>query len=119
MNHRLVLLFAFLGGVLSSPTGEVQGDLSEDVSFLFPSSRIAGDSRLTGLQFNVTTPVPDAAPGHNTPCEDYHKLNSSAEKCDFIRTADDCQNSDGFINYLKVIYCSFPNVRPLGFVCLA
>ncbi|XP_030847023.1 mitochondrial sodium/calcium exchanger protein [Strongylocentrotus purpuratus] len=118
MNHRLVLLFAFLGGVLSSPTGEVQGDLSEDVSFLFPSSRIAGDSRLTGLQFNVTTPVPDAAPGHNTPCEDYHKLNSSAEKCDFIRTADDCQNSDGFINYLKVIYCSFPNVRPLGFVCL-
>lgn len=39
-------------------------------------------------------------------CRDYHhlKLNST---CQFMKTTDDCQIDDGFINYLVLTFCDF------------
>ncbi|XP_071479928.1 mitochondrial sodium/calcium exchanger protein-like [Diadema antillarum] len=54
-----------------------------------------------------------------TQCGHYHDLNSSEAKCAFIKSQEECANDDGFINYLQVIYCVFPDLRVLGFILLA
>ncbi|XP_063967742.1 mitochondrial sodium/calcium exchanger protein-like isoform X3 [Lytechinus pictus] len=112
--YQQLILFVFLPGVLSSPIGEDEGELNDDVPlpiiFVKPL-----DNRINNL---TTLAAPTTRPGKNIPCGDYHTLNSSAKKCEFIQTNGDCQNSDGFINYLQVVYCSFPGLRPLGLVCL-
>ncbi|CAF0867594.1 unnamed protein product [Brachionus calyciflorus] len=41
-------------------------------------------------------------------CRDYHKFDfNSTWVCNFMKTTDDCQIDDGFINYLVFTYCSF------------
>ncbi|XP_041456331.1 mitochondrial sodium/calcium exchanger protein-like isoform X2 [Lytechinus variegatus] len=118
--YQQLILFVFLSGALSSPIGEDEGELNDDVPLpiIFVKSL---DNRMNIHRYrsNLTTlAAPTALPGKNIPCGDYHTFNSSAKKCEFIQTNGDCQNSDGFINYLQVIYCSFPGLRPLGLVCL-
>ena len=33
-----------------------------------------------------------------------------SEKCDFVSQNDQCQDVDGFINYISLIYCTFGQV---------
>lgn len=41
-------------------------------------------------------------------CRDYHDYDfNSSWVCSFMKTTDDCQIDDGFINYLVFTYCSF------------
>ncbi|KAM9330807.1 mitochondrial sodium/calcium exchanger protein [Gastrophryne carolinensis] len=40
-------------------------------------------------------------------CQDVGKLNFSL-RCDFIRSTPDCNDTDGYINYLDGAFCSFP-----------
>ena len=41
-------------------------------------------------------------------CRDYHNQEyNSTWVCNFMKTTDDCQIEDGFVNYLVFTYCTF------------
>ena len=45
-------------------------------------------------------------------CREYHSLTyNSTETCNFMKTTDNCQIDDGFINYLVFTYCAFDLVN--------
>lgn len=47
-------------------------------------------------------------------CSDLHKYNSS-RWCTFVKTADNCQLSGGYIPYYKIVYCHIAsNLIPLS-----
>ncbi|XP_072164267.1 mitochondrial sodium/calcium exchanger protein-like [Diadema setosum] len=78
------------------------------------------DAERTTTPFDAsTTNISLTTPVFQTRCGHYHDLNSSEAKCAFIKSQKECANDDGFINYLQVIYCVFPDLRVLGFILLA
>ncbi|CAH1787283.1 unnamed protein product [Owenia fusiformis] len=51
-------------------------------------------------------------------CRDVHNYDIS-QSCEFVSNAPACKMVEGFINYIDVIYCKFPNnLIPLGMVIL-
>ncbi|XP_054158346.1 mitochondrial sodium/calcium exchanger protein-like [Oppia nitens] len=39
------------------------------------------------------------------PCQDVNLLNDSQQKCNFVKTVDDCLDTDGLISYVELTYC--------------
>lgn len=50
-------------------------------------------------------------------CSAFRKVESS-ERCEFIRSNDDCHLSDGFLQYIQFPYCYLPNLLPLAFILM-
>jgi len=44
----------------------------------------------------------------NSECRDYHLIHNSSLWCDFINNTEDCSMNEGFVNYINVMFCSFP-----------
>ncbi|KAL9980632.1 hypothetical protein ACROYT_G009241 [Oculina patagonica] len=52
-------------------------------------------------------------------CSALHHLNSSGQRCHFVKSTESCQMDEGFIQYVQFPYCSFPtNLVPLAFFLL-
>ena len=52
-------------------------------------------------------------------CSYLHHLNGSENRCHFVKSNKSCEMSEGFIQYIKIPYCSFPtNLVPLAFFLL-
>lgn len=52
-------------------------------------------------------------------CSYLHHLNGSENRCHFIKSNGSCEMSEGFIQYIKIPYCSFPTkLVPLAFFLL-
>jgi len=52
-------------------------------------------------------------------CSELRHLNSSEQRCQFIKSSNSCEIDHGFIQYIQIPYCSFPRVVSLAFVLLA
>jgi len=52
-------------------------------------------------------------------CSELRHLNSSEQRCQFIKSSNSCEIDHGFIQYTQIPYCSFPRVVSLAFVLLA
>ena len=52
-------------------------------------------------------------------CSYLHHLNGSENRCHFVKSNKSCEMSEGFIQYIKIPYCSFPtNLVPLALFLL-
>ena len=54
---------------------------------------------------------------NDTNCQFVHNVNLS-DKCDFVRNNSDCQDSDGFVNYVEVLYCEFGAEKAYGAIAV-
>ncbi|XP_077861556.1 mitochondrial sodium/calcium exchanger protein-like, partial [Saccoglossus kowalevskii] len=50
-------------------------------------------------------------------CDGIDSVNYTA-RCEFIKSNDDCQNFDGFINYLQFIYCAFADNEAMSTIAV-
>ena len=48
-------------------------------------------------------------------CSSLHHKNDS-DRCHFVNSTKSCEMTDGFIQYIKILYCSFPtDLHPLAY----
>ena len=40
-------------------------------------------------------------------CSHVHEINGTQAQCDFVKTNDLCQDSEGYFNYVEILYCTF------------
>lgn len=45
-----------------------------------------------------------------------HNVSGSGAQCDFVRNNSNCQDYEGYINYIEVLYCQFQGQVGLGLV---
>lgn len=43
-------------------------------------------------------------------CKEVHQFNDSWAKCEFVKNNSNCQDSDGYLNYVEILYCDFSHV---------
>ena len=46
------------------------------------------------------------ANGTEEDCQYVHHI-ANSEKCQFVQNNSNCQDSDGYVNYVQVLYCDF------------
>ena len=40
-------------------------------------------------------------------CQNVNNINGSEAQCLFVQTNENCQDSDGYLNYVEILYCDF------------
>ena len=43
----------------------------------------------------------------NDSCQYVNSIVGSQSQCEFVQQNEDCQDSDGYLNYVEIIYCDF------------
>ncbi|XP_074643330.1 mitochondrial sodium/calcium exchanger protein-like isoform X3 [Tubulanus polymorphus] len=93
--------------------------IEKDAATRSQRSNVRSLLQLEDLVSSDTRPVIDGTTPtqKENECRDFHHLNIS-DVCAFINATADCLIGDGFINYVKVVYCSFSHLIPLGVITL-
>ena len=40
-------------------------------------------------------------------CKHVHDFNGTQAKCDFVQNNEHCNDTDGYLNYVEILYCDF------------
>ena len=40
-------------------------------------------------------------------CKQVNFINDTLAQCDFVKHNDYCQDADGYLNYVEILYCNF------------
>ena len=47
-------------------------------------------------------------------CKFVNNFTSAVQKCDFVKNNTECQDVDGYINYVQTLYCNFEGAGEAG-----
>jgi hypothetical protein len=48
-------------------------------------------------------------------CKHVHDFNGTLAQCDFVQNNEHCNDTDGYFNYVEILYCDFGGtLAPLG-----